>query len=304
MRIKVLFTGAIFFAVAQGVFAQMNPTWGTLVKLDMAEAVVFGTMVEDDSKTGNGIINVETWLKGSGKSARIKVKSSGPPVDRGYTKSAEPPRYVYGVGFKGVWVLTKRDPEGRFNLCAPSLYYSEKWRPWVVQKLTALQTRKWSGSVNGLTGSVIVDNAGENSSYRFFHLCVKNISEKAMILNVNPRHPTGEAEKPALFQMNVKAPGGMDFDIARGYHEGKDFGDMGGEPGWLLAQNDFKTLLPGEKMILPFYGTPRYFSLNPSPGTFQLRTIYQNVQIGKSFGFQGVWTGRLVFPTAEFSFKE
>ncbi len=94
--------------------------------------------------------------------------------------------------------------------------------------------------------------------------------------------------RPALFQLVVETPDGADFDIALSQHSGKDFADMGGEPGWLLAKNDFKPLPPGSHMLLPVYGTPRYFARHPQSGVFRLRAVYQNLHDGKAFGLKGV----------------
>ncbi len=282
--------------ICNSVLAQ-DPNWGTLVSLDKAELVVEGTMRVENNNAGIGHLQIEKVLKGEVKSDFIKIHFADKKLVIPHTKQAEPPRYVYTDGQKGIWILHSKNNDQRYNLNQSNVYFEEKWMDWMRDKIRDLNLRKWTVSVNGLSGSVIVDDVGPNKSYRFFILCVRNDSTHPFYINTHFRIKEKEQQR---FQAYIITPDKSKIDLLTG---NDIHARMDGEPGWPSPDpRDMVLLQPGQKMYLPYYGRFYSFYKQPVPGQYLFHAIYLN-QLKRLNKFDGkIWTGQLIFPETTFQY--
>ena len=284
----------LILSLSQSVAGQA-PYWGSYIALENSQAIVIAKMHIEDLNDGHGVLTVSKVLKGDENLQDIKVQFSNRHPSKYGTKQAEPPKYWYTEGQEGIWLLTSKNQFQRYNLMAKNVFFDKKWRAWLLEKLIAMERREWTRH-NGLSGSVIVDDAGPNKLYRFFYLSLRNDSNTPLYINTHYRI---REDLHRRFEASIITPGKKRIKMVNGNHPDCR---LAGEPGWAVPDiQDFVKLEPGETINLFTSGDLQSFFGTPIRGEHSFHASYYNDYESQEIEGE-IWKGRIEFPVTRFRY--
>jgi len=271
-----------------------SPDWGTLTALDKAELIVTGKMKVTDLYEGLGTLKITEVIKGETKLKEVKVQFTNRYPRKENTKQEEAPKYWYSNDQEGIYILTGKNSNSRYELRQANVYLETKWKKWAEEKLLLLKEREWSVKENGLSGSIIIDSIGNNKFYRFFYICLRNDSDSSMMINTHYRIKESSQQR---ITASMQTPENNRIDMLS--EENPDC-RLRGEPGWPTPDlRDFRELKPGKTIYLVASGVLSCFLKDLSKGEYCFYSTYENKSVLTEVKGK-IWRGKITFPVAGF----